>query len=86
MWRLPGQTYVYYHFATLAGPDLAEQLQNEGFCHIPGKITHVPRQGKTREPLNRECTAKLFLFSIINSKYSKKKRQQLLFTTFKKVF
>lgn len=48
MWSLAGQTYVYYHFTTLTGPDLAEQLQDEGFCHIPGKIPHVPRQKKTR--------------------------------------
>lgn len=51
MWSLAGQTYVYYHFTTLTGPDLAEQLQDEGFCHIPGKIPHVPRQRRTRRTI-----------------------------------
>lgn len=47
MWSFAAQTYIYYHFTTLTGPNLAEQLQDEGFCHIPGKISHIPRQKKT---------------------------------------
>lgn len=40
------QTYIYYHFTALAGSDLAKQLQDEGFCHIPGQIPHIPLKNK----------------------------------------
>lgn len=36
------KTYIYYHFTALAGSNLAKQLQNEGLCHISGKIPYIP--------------------------------------------
>lgn len=35
-------THINYHFTALAGSYLCEDLQNEGFCDIPGQIPHIP--------------------------------------------
>ncbi|TNN42148.1 hypothetical protein EYF80_047691 [Liparis tanakae] len=29
-----------------AWSNLAKQLQDEGLCHVPGQIPHIPRMGK----------------------------------------
>lgn len=35
-------TYIKNHFTAFAGSYLLEELQNEGLCHIPGQISHIP--------------------------------------------
>lgn len=35
-------TYIDNHLAALAGSDLCEQLQDEGFGHVPGQVPHIP--------------------------------------------
>lgn len=39
-------THINYHFTTLAGSYLCEDLQNEGLGDIPGQIPHIPAQGE----------------------------------------
>lgn len=38
------ETHIYNHFTAFAGSDLAKQLQDEGFCHVPGQVPNIPEQ------------------------------------------
>ena len=49
-----GLTHIYYHFTAFAGSDLAKQLQDEGFCHVPGQIPHIPSHINTNNRKNNK--------------------------------
>lgn len=58
------QTYIYYHFTALAGSNLAKQLQDEGLCHIPGQIPHIPLKNKYILVMEWETVEKTGDFSV----------------------
>lgn len=56
------QTYIYYHFTALAGSNLAEQLQDEGLCHIPGQIPNISLKNKHILVMEWETAEKRVIF------------------------
>ena len=61
------KTYIYYHFTALAGSKLAEQLQDEGLCHVPGQIPHIPSFKK----MGRRMTALIIILNVLPEKSRK---------------